>query len=217
MRTDPCEIQRFIKDNSRPTAPFSVPEVVLYTAVESLPLWENAQAWIDRELPIPFWAFPWAGGQAVARFILDFPLWVAGKTVLDFGAGSGLVGIAAAKAGARRVICADIDPFAREAMLLNALQNKVSFEVITHDIVNTNLPGIDVVLAGDMFYEKGPAASFESWFRTLATDHNKVVIFGDPGRHYVPINQLHLLHTYDIRTTRELEDADVRRTNVFRM
>jgi len=189
----------------------------LWTAHESLPLWKRSQEWIAAgEIPLPFWAFPWAGGQALARYVLDFPQSVQGKTVLDFGSGSGLVAIAASKAGAVRVLACDIDPFARASIALNAALNEVLLEIPAFDVMKELPPDIDVVLAGDVFYEREPALLFIAWFRQLRQQDIQVYV-GDPGRHYVPKDELEALKTYTVPTTRELEDVDSRATTVFRM
>lgn len=211
------EYVKFIRENSTPIRPALLPELVLWTAHESLPLWTRAQEWIaSAEIPLPFWAFPWAGGQALARYVLDYPHRVQGKTVLDFGSGSGLVAIAASKAGAARVLACDIDPFARAAIALNADLNEVELEIPTFDVMLELPPNVDVVLAGDVFYEREPALRFIAWFRRLRQQDVQVYV-GDPGRHYVPKDELEEVETYTVPTTRELEDFDSRATTVFRM
>jgi predicted nicotinamide N-methyase len=212
-----AEYVKFIRENSTPLSPVLLPELVLWTAHESLPLWTRAQEWIAAgEIPLPFWAFPWAGGQALARYVLDFPQSVQGKTVLDFGSGSGLVAIAASKAGAARVLACDIDPFARAAIALNAGLNEVPLEIPAFDVMKELPADVDVVLAGDVFYEREPALLFIAWFRQLRQQEMQVYV-GDPGRHYVPKEELEVLGTYVVPTSRELEDLDFRSTTVFRM
>jgi predicted nicotinamide N-methyase len=167
-------------------------------------------------LPPPFWAFAWAGGQALSRYILDNPDIVSGKSVLDFGSGSGLIGIAAAMAGAMSVISADIDNFAVEAINLNAKVNEVQIEATAEDLVGVENRGWDVILVGDMCYERPLAERIETWLRRLAGE-GVTVLIGDPGRTYLPKSGLEKLVSYAVMTTRELEDTDVRNTSVWRV
>jgi len=209
--------ENFITQNSRPMSPAFLPEMDLFTADESLPLWTRAQEWIAAgDIPLPFWAFPWAGGQGLARFILDHPNIVIGRCVLDFGSGSGVVAIAAKKAGARRVIACDIDPFARTAIALNAELNRVDIEVPVADVMKDFPTGVDLVTAGDVFYERAPALMFMTWFREIRRDNIEIYV-GDPGRHYVPKDELEEVASYTVPTSRELEDLDSRTTTIFRV
>ena len=220
MPTDdstPAELARFIEAQTCPTAPALLPEITVRQAHEVFPLWQLTEAELSASgLPPPFWAFAWAGGQALARYVLDFPETVAGRSVLDFATGSGLVGIAAAKAGATRVTCADIDPLARAACHLNAALNDVDIEVSDADWLHTEPHQPDVVLAGDVFYEQPMSANVCRWLTTLA-NRGTAVFIGDPGRTYLPTSQLTHCSTYTVETTRELEDSDLRRTQVFRL
>ncbi|MEW6089570.1 MAG: 50S ribosomal protein L11 methyltransferase [Pseudomonadota bacterium] len=167
-------------------------------------------------LPPPFWAFAWAGGQALSRYILDNPDIVRGKSVLDFGAGSGLIGIAAAKAGAKNVLSADIDNFAVEAIRINAASNGVDVQATPEDLVGVENRGWEVILVGDMCYERPLAERIETWLRRLAGE-GVTVLIGDPGRTYLPKSGLEKLISYAVMTTRELEDTDVRNTSVWRV
>ncbi|MEM9123583.1 MAG: 50S ribosomal protein L11 methyltransferase [Pseudomonadota bacterium] len=207
----------FIKANTELLAPPLVPELRLHLASETVPLWRQSEEDLARQgLDPPFWAFAWAGGQALARYILDTPSSVYGHSVLDFGAGSGLVGIAAGKAGARTVICADIDPMASTACALNAAANGVSLMTTTEDLVGTSLEGIDVVLAGDMCYEEPLASTIAAWLR----DHvakGRPVLIGDPKRHGFPAAGVEKLEDYAVETPAELEDMALRRTAVWRL
>lgn len=216
MRTRTHEEYRtFVQENSRPLSPVLLPEMRLWTAHESLPLWTRAQEWIEKdEIPIPFWAFPWVGGQAVARWVLDHPDVVAGKDVVDFGSGSGIVAIAAKMAGARRVWACDIDPFSRAAIELNSQLNDVDLEIPEFDVMGEFPASCTVLTAGDMFYEREPSKIFSAWFLSLRPAVE--VVAGDPGRHYVPKDLLEEMAVYEVPTTRELEDADVRTTRVYR-
>ena len=198
------------------TAPL-VPEVALHLASEVVPLWQATEADLARTgLPPPFWAFAWAGGQALARYLLDHPAVVAGRRVLDFAAGSGLAGIAAARAGAARVEAAEIDGFAAAAIRLNAALNDVTIEVVEQDLVGAANPGWEVVLAGDVCYERPMAEAVEAWLKGLAAAGTPVLL-GDPGRSYLPKAGLERVVAYAVKTSRELEDTDVRNAVVWRL
>ncbi len=185
----------------------------LYTATELVPIWRATEGWLaERGLGVPFWCVPWAGGQALARFIFENPEIVRGKRVLDFGAGSGLVAIAAAKAGAREVRAVDVDPIAVAACALNAEANGVTVDALCEDIVGED-PRADVVLAGDVWYELSASARFARWLREIARSGTRVLT-GDPGRHYVPSNARELA-AYEVPTTMELESASSRRSRVL--
>lgn len=212
--TDPAG---FIRRNTALYEPPLVPEVKLHLATEIVPIWQMTEQELEKSgLPPPFWAFAWAGGQALARYILDNPSIVSGKDVLDFGSGSGLIGISAAKAGAKSVLSADIDMFAVEAITLNARSNGVAVEVTAEDLVGVENRGWQVVLVGDMCYERPLAERIEAWLRRLAAE-GVTVLIGDPGRTYLPKTGLEKLVSYAVMTTRELEDTDVRNTSVWRV
>ncbi|CAN5543986.1 methyltransferase [soil metagenome] len=193
-----------------------VPEVVLHVASEAVPLWTRTEDELDKiGLPPPFWAFAWAGGQALARYILDHPADIAGKRVIDFASGSGLVAIAAMKAGAARVIAYDIDGFSRAAIALNARANDVVIEVSGDDLLaGAAAPAADTVLAGDIFYERDTA---ERAFAFLAAQaaRGATVLIGDPGRSYLPQDRLRKIAEYQVPVTRDLEDADIKNTAVW--
>lgn len=213
----PADPTQFIRDHTALHAPPLVPELPLYLASEVVPLWQMTEEDLSvTGLPPPYWAFAWAGGQALARYVLDQPALVAGRCVLDFAAGSGLVAIAAMKAGAARAIAADIDPFAGAAIDLNAAANGVSVERVTRDLIGTKSKEWDVVLAGDICYERPLAERVEAWLRELAQD-GATVLLGDPGRSYLPRAGLEKLTAYAVQTSRELEDMDVRHTCVWRV
>lgn len=208
---------RFIRDNTVLHEPPLVPEVRLHLASEIVPIWQMTEEELEKTgLPPPFWAFAWAGGQALSRYILDNPGIVTGRRVLDFGSGSGMIGIAAMKAGAASVLAADIDRFAVSAIALNAAVNEVAIAVTAEDIVGVENRGWDVVLVGDMCYERPLAERVEAWLRRLAGEGVDVMI-GDPGRTYLPKSGLEKLTSYAVMTTRELEDTDVRNTSVWRV
>ncbi|MDB5630180.1 MAG: hypothetical protein JWQ51_2520 [Tardiphaga sp.] len=194
-----------------------VPEIVLYLADETVPLWTKTEDELgEAGLPPPFWAFAWAGGQALARYVLDHSDIVRGKTVLDLASGSGLVGIAACKAGAARVIAADIDAFARAACVLNAQSNDVTLESCHRNLLADaidHLP-VDIVLAGDIFYERDTAA-LALTFLTRRRARGTLILIGDPGRSFLPKDSLRELAIYQVPVTRELEDMEIRRTSVW--
>jgi predicted nicotinamide N-methyase len=194
-----------------------LPDINLYQATEITPIWQATEDWLERQgVPPPFWAFPWAGGQAVARLILDQPDLVAGRHVLDFAAGSGLIAIAALQAGAASVRAVEIDPFAVDATYLNAAANGVTVTADVANIIGQNLPGIDIVLAGDICYERPFAEAALGWLRRLAAS-GTLVLLGDPGRAYLPAQGLEKMASYAVPTTRELEDREVRVTDVWRV
>jgi len=213
VKTDP---ESFIRANTALAAPPHVPEIRLYLADEAHELWLKTEDELDAlGLPPPFWAFAWAGGQGLARHILDNPELVAGRTVLDFATGSGLVAIAARLAGAGEVTAADIDPWSAIAARLNAEQNKVVLDIRQTDLVGTD-EGWDVVLAGDVFYDRAMADLVWPWLTTLAR-RGACVLVGDPGRAYCPSQNMELLATYMVPVTRALEDSEIKRTSVFRL
>ncbi len=207
----------FVEANTAVMAAPLVPEISLHLASEVVPLWQATEADLARSgLPPPFWAFAWAGGQALARYLLDQPEVVAGRRVLDFAAGCGLAGIAAAQAGAARVEAAEIDPFAAAAIRLNAALNGVAIEVHESDLVGATNPGWEVVLAGDVCYERPMAESVVAWLKGLAAAGTPVLL-GDPGRNYLPKAGLERVVAYAVKTSRELEDTDVRNAVVWRL
>jgi predicted nicotinamide N-methyase len=212
----PAARRQFILDNTRPQRPPHTPELVLRLADEVTPIWrmtEEALAGIG--LPPPFWAFAWAGGQALARYVLDHPQIVAGKVVVDFASGSGIVAIAAVKAGAARVLAADIDPFCGAALALNAEANGVAIEFTDADLLDAPPPAwAQVILAGDICYEKPLADRVMAWLG-MAHAAGATVLIGDPGRSYFPRSGLTKLAEYQVPTTRELEDMEVKKTAVW--
>jgi predicted nicotinamide N-methyase len=213
---EPAEPGDFVRANTVIAAPPLVPEIQLYLASEITPLWHATEASLAKnQLPPPYWAFAWAGGQALARHILDHPALVRGRTVLDFGAGSGLVAIAAAMAGAR-VTAAEIDPFATAAIALNAALNGVEIALERADVIGREPIPWHAVLAGDMCYERPLAERLTLWLRALAA-RGVTVLLGDPGRAYLPASGLLALARYDVPTSLELEDRLTREGVVWRM
>ncbi|MCC7266543.1 MAG: methyltransferase [Caulobacteraceae bacterium] len=213
----PEDRRRFILDHTRPQAPPHTPELILHLADEITPIWRMTEEELGEiGLPPPFWAFAWAGGQALARYLLDHPQTVAGKRVVDFASGSGLVAIAAMKAGAAEVLAADIDPFCGAALALNAEANGVEASFTDRDLLDAAPPAADLILAGDICYEKPLAERVMAWLRQARTAGSEVLI-GDPGRTYFPKTGLEQLAEYQVPTTRELEDMEVKRTRVWRL
>lgn len=206
----------FILANTQSVPVPLVPEIALYVATEAVPLWSKTEEELgEAGLPPPFWAFAWAGGQALARYVLDHADVVHDKHVLDLASGSGLVGIAAMKAGARAVTSADIDSFALQAILLNAEANGVALAVCADDLLSQPATATwDVILAGDIFYERDTA---EKAFAFLAghAARGATVLIGDPGRTYLPKDRLTELADYRVPVTRELEDNEIKHTSVW--
>ncbi len=223
-RLTPETAQAFIKETTRPDHPPLVPEVTLHLASELVPLWHMTEDQLEaRGLPPPFWAFAWAGGQALSRHILDHPDLVRGRRVLDFACGCGIAAIAAMKAGAASVLANDIDPFAIAATDLNGALNGVSLETTVSDLVGNQDIDADVILAGDICYEQPLADTVTRWLQDLARSGRdggkggRLVLIGDPGRNFLPRDVLERLETYRVETTTELEDHAVRRTDVWRV
>lgn len=205
----------FILANTRLQRPPHTPEIALHLADEVTPIWRMTEEELGRiGLPPPFWAFAWAGGQALARYLIDHPEVVAGKQVLDFAAGSGLVGIAALKAGAAGALCADIDGFCAAAVALNGEANGVSPRFTDQDLLDGPPPAVEVIVAGDICYEKPLAERVLAWLGA-ARARGTTVLIGDPGRSYFPREGLTRLAEYQVPTTRELEDMEVKKTAVY--
>jgi len=206
---------RFVRANAALASPPLVPEIRLHLATEITPLWEMTEAALDQVgLPPPYWAFAWPGSQALARLLLDRPAIAHGRRVLDFAAGSGLAAIAAMKAGARSAVAAEIDAYAGAAIAANAEVNGVAVEVRLAD-VTTQAGDWDVVLAGDVCYEKPMAERVFAWLRSLVAA-GRTIYLADPGRAYLPPG-LPELARYAVPTTLELEDRKVRETRIFRL
>lgn len=205
----------FILANTRPQAPPHVPELTLHLADEITPIWRMTEEALEAiGVPPPFWAFAWAGGQALARYLLDHPAEVTGRRVLDFASGSGMVGIAAATAGAAEVLCADIDPFCEAAVALNAEANGVTAAFTSADLLQAPPPPVDLILAGDISYEKPTAERVRAWLRAAHAAGTRVLM-GDPDRSYFSRDGLVRLAQYEVETTRELEDFAIKRTAVW--
>ena len=207
--------EAFILANTRPQHPPHTPELVLHLADEITPIWRKTEEELGQMgLPPPFWAFAWAGGQALARYVLDNPDIVAGKRVVDFASGSGIVAIAAMRAGAADVLAADVDEFCGAALALNARANGVAAAFTSVNLLDGDPPAVDVILAGDICYEKPLAERVITWLRA-ARDGGASVLVGDPGRTYFPKDGMVRLAEYQVATTRELEDMEVKKTGVW--
>lgn len=215
MRCTPERFADFIHANTSLMAPPHVPEIVLHLADEAHDLWQRTEEELaEIGLPPPFWAFAWAGGQGLARYVLDNPGIVSANRVLDFATGSGLVAIAAARSGASHVTGADVDPFCETAVRLNAAANNVEISFDGRDLIGEPVD-FDVLLAGDVFYDKAFADRLVPWFSDLVK-RGTAVLVGDPGRSYLPRERLEKLAEYQVPVTRALEDAEVKRTTVWR-
>ncbi len=194
-----------------------VPEIHLHLAHEAVPLWQKTEDEMGEiGLPPPFWAFAWAGGQALARYVIDNPETVRGKHVVDLASGSGLVAIAAMKAGAQAALAADIDKIAAAAISLNAIHNQVEIAATTDDLLENVVEHVDVILVGDLFYEKSIASRCYNWLLT-ARKCGVHVFIGDPSRSYLPKDKLVKIAEYDVPVTRDLEDTEIKRTAVWRL
>ncbi|GID98419.1 class I SAM-dependent methyltransferase [Amorphoplanes digitatis] len=205
----------FVRSNTRLAPVPFLPELVLHQAEEPIELWERTEA-AGAEQPPPFWAFAWAGGQALARHVLDDPDLVAGRSVLDLATGSGLVAVAAARAGARPVTANDIDPLSLAAAEANAQANGVEVRTVEGDLLEDGYAEADVILAGDVFYSREMAGRVLPFLRRAA-GRGALVLVGDPGRAYLPIEAMILRSTYDVPVIEALESVAVRRTSVWQV
>ena len=215
MRLTPASAPDFIAANTRLQTVPHAPEISLWLADEITPLWRLTEEELgEMGLPPPFWAFAWAGGQALARWLLDHPAEVAGKRVIDLATGSGLVAVAAMKAGAASVLAADIDPFCAAAVAANARSNGVEIAFTDANLLDAPPLPADLICAGDVFYEKPMAEAVLVWLKQAQCAGTRVIV-GDPGRTYFPKSGLNLLAEYTVPTTRELEDQEVKRSRVW--
>lgn len=219
-RLDPgsrASAEAFIAANTRVLAPPLVPQIRLHLAEESVPIWQKTEEELgEMNIPPPYWAFAWAGGQALARYMLDNPALLQGKRVLDLGSGSGLTAIAAMLAGAASVLAADIDRLALAAVHLNAEINGVAVETTDEDLLAKPPGGYDVVLVGDLFYERTLADNVGHYI-DAASARGALVLIGDPQRNYFPKGRFLSAAEYQVPVTRELEDAEIKRTAVWRL
>ena len=209
------DARRFILENTRLQSPPLLPELQLYLADEVMPIWQKAaQELGEPSAPPPLWAFAWAGGQAIARYVLDHPEEVAGKQVLDLATGSGLCAIAAMMAGAASTLAADIDMFSEAAVELNAQANGVHVAFTHRDLLDGNPPNTDLILAGDVCYEEPMAERVLAWLHDARMRGIRVLV-GDPNRAHFPAECFTPLADYIVPTTRELEDRDVKQAGVY--
>ena len=206
----------FILEQTRQHPVPHAPSIRLHLADESVDLWRMGEEELEElGIPSPFWAFAWAGGQALARYILDNPETVKDKRILDFASGSGLVAIAAMKAGAASAIAADIDLFASDAALINAELNQVTIKVSTKDLLKSSLGNYDLICCGDVFYDPDMTTRVLSWLDSSPREKLIPVLVGDPRRSYFPTSRLTHLQTYEIPVQRELEDNETKKTSVY--
>ena len=209
--------ERTVRNNTAFTATPLVPEIEVLQLRDDSPLWSHFNdSDTALENPRPYWAFAWGGGQVLARHVLDNPRMVAERCVLDFGTGCGIAAIAAAKAGARKVIASDIDQLALEALRLNAKRNKVHVRGVCADLIYEENPGWDVVMAGDIWYDSRMSRHGLRWLRSLAGT-GVVVLTGDPGRQYSPSAGLEKLAEYPCRSCPDLEHRNHQTATVFRV
>jgi predicted nicotinamide N-methyase len=204
----------FIRANTKLLPVPLVSTIKLYLAEEETELWQKIEDEMEHGFgPPPFWAFAWAGGQALARYISDHPELVAGKKVLDVGSGSGVAAIAAALAGAGSVEANDLDCFAEAAIALNAVENHVVVETRLGNLVGS-IEAWDVILAGDVSYHQDIAVPMINWLEARAKA-GTLVLIGDPGRGFLPREKLRSLASYDVPVPRTLEDVSIKRTDVW--
>ena len=215
----PADPEGFIRINTALETPVMVPEFKLWLATEYVPIWQATEAWLEEQnVDPPYWAFCWPGGQAIARYLLDNPGLVRGKRVIDFASGSGVSSMAAVRAGARSVIANDIDALSLVAARLNGQANGLTFEVSAEDWLAgpDGAPEADMVIAGDVCYEREMSVRALAWLRSHAR-LGRLVLLGDPGRNYFSAQGLEERARYDIPTSLQLENRGMRETVVWRV
>lgn len=209
--------EAFIRANTALVAPPLVPELSLHLASESLPIWQKTEDELgEMNVPPPYWAFAWAGGQALARHILDHPELVRGRRVLDLGAGSGLTALAPMRAGAASALAADIDRLALIATRLNADANGLAVAITAEDLLARPPAAFDVLLVGDLFYERQLADRVLTYI-DAARAAGALVLIGDPQRNYFPRGRFNQIAEFSVPVTRELEDSEIKRTAVWQV
>jgi len=217
LTISPGAAEEFIRARARVDTPPLTPEIRLWLGGPVTELWEATEAVFGlHHSPPPYWAYAWPGGQALARHVLDHPEIVRGRRVLDFASGCGVSAVAAALAGAESVIAVEIDPLAIAATRLAGELNDVTIDVRLADVVGDEMPEIDVVLAGDICYERPMTERVMAWLRRLAA-RGCPVLLGDPGRAYLPREGLEKLAVHTVPTTLDLEDRTERVTSVWRL
>lgn len=208
------EAKAFIRANTRIAQAPGLP-IRLYTADELTPIWEATERDLrEANIAPPFWAFPWAGGQALSRYVLDHPEIVRGKRALDLASGSGLVAVAAALAGAAEVVANDIDPMCEAAVLLNAELNSVPVSFNGGNLLDGDPPAYDVILAADVFYEQTPAKMFRAMLERCHAN-GSIILAGDPGRTYFPKDAFRQVAEYAVETTTEIENHPMQTARVW--
>jgi predicted nicotinamide N-methyase len=215
----PADPEGFIRANTALEAPAMVPEFKLWLASEYVPIWQATEAWLDEQnVDPPYWAFCWPGGQAIARYLLDNPILVEGRRVIDFAAGSGVSSLAAARAGAASVLTNDIDALSLVAARLNARANDLALDVSMDDWLAgpEGTPDADIVIAGDVCYERDMSTRALAWLRGHAR-LGRLVLLGDPGRNYFNAQGLEERARYEIPTSLQLENRGMRETVVWRV
>jgi predicted nicotinamide N-methyase len=215
----PIDPEGFIRTNTALERPAMVPEFRLWLATEYVPIWQATEAWLEQQnVDPPYWAFCWPGGQAIARYLLDNPDQVNGKRVIDFAAGSGVSAMAAVRAGAASVVANDIDALSLVAARLNAEANGLAITISADDWLAgpAGAPEADVVIAGDVCYEREMSAQALEWLRSHARQ-GRLVLLGDPGRNYFSAQGLEERARYDIPTSLQLENRGMRETVVWRV
>jgi predicted nicotinamide N-methyase len=207
----------FIRDNTKLLSPPLVPEIKLHLAEESLPIWQKTEEELgEMNVPPPYWAFAWAGGQALARYLLDDPSITRGRKILDLGSGSGLTAIAARMAGAQSALATDIDKVALIAIGMNAAANGTAVEITAEDLLDAGPGDASVILAGDLFYERALATRMLT-FLDVCTTAGATVLVGDPQRSYFPRDRFDAVAEYRVPVTRELEDTEIKNAAVWRL
>jgi len=207
---------RFVRENTVATQAPLVPEITLHLASEVTPLWHATEEVLEQNgLPPPYWAFAWPGGQTFARILLDRPELARGRRVLDFAAGCGIAAIAADKSGAAQVVASEIDAFAVAALGLNAALNGVMFDILEGDVLAEPPAGWDLILAGDVCYEKPMADRTLAWL-DLAVAQGTEVLIADPGRAYLPKSGLTEIARHDVPTPLDLENRKIMTTVIYR-
>jgi predicted nicotinamide N-methyase len=213
----PASTRAFVLRHTRLRRVPALERVRLHLADEALPLWHAVQVETgDPDAALPYWAFAWGGGLAIGRYLGDHPEVVTGLRILDVGSGSGLCAIAAMLAGAGSATAVDIDPFAVAAIGLNARANGTRISAARRDVLDEDPPDVGVILAGDCWYESGLADRILPWLRR-ARSRGIDVLLGDPGRRYLPVDDVEQLASYEVRTTTELEDLALKTGRVFRL